>query len=86
MKTLKSHENISITSKKGKEILKFDDIEIEKISFTAIKVLFFKKDVYIEKVLVSKKISYGEKKNVSTLLFTCIVVMKLSHYIKYFLK
>ena len=27
----------------GNEILTFDDIEIEKIDFTAIKVLFFKK-------------------------------------------
>ena len=30
MKTLKSHENISITYKIGEEILAFDDIEIEK--------------------------------------------------------
>ena len=40
----------------GKEVLTFDDIEIEKINITVIKVL------YIEKVLVSNKISFDEKK------------------------
>ena len=45
----------------GKEILMFRDIEIEKINFTAIRLLFFVKDVDIEKVLVSDKISFGEK-------------------------
>ena len=45
-----------------KETLTFGDIKIEKKFFTAIKVLFFKKDVDIEKVLVSNKISSGEKK------------------------
>ena len=45
----------------GKEILAFDDIEIEENTFTTIKVLFFKKDVDIEKVLVSNNISSGEK-------------------------
>ena len=45
----------------GKEILTFGDIEVEKNKFYNIKVLFFK-DVDIEKVLVSKKISSGEKK------------------------
>ena len=34
-----------------------------KINFTTIKVLFLKKDVDIEKVLVSNKISFGEKNN-----------------------
>ena len=47
--------------KMGKEILMFRDIEIEKINFTAIRLLFFVKDVDIEKVLVSDKISFGEK-------------------------
>ena len=45
----------------GKEILTFGDVEVEKNKFYHIKVLFFK-DVDIEKVLVSKKISSGEKK------------------------
>ena len=40
-----------------KEILKFCDIKIEKIPFTAIGL----KDVDIEKVLVSNNISFGEK-------------------------
>ena len=40
----------------GKEVLTFDDIEIEKINITVIKVL------YTEKVLVSNKISFDEKK------------------------
>ena len=44
----------------GKEILTFGDIEIEKKN-TAIKVLYLE-DVDIEKVLVSNKISSGEKK------------------------
>ena len=34
---------------------------LDKINFTTIKILFFKKDVDNEKVLVSKKISFGEK-------------------------
>ena len=46
----------------GKENLTFDNIEIEKNFFTAKKVLFLE-DVDTEKVLVSKKISSGEKKN-----------------------
>ena len=45
----------------GKEILPFEDIEIEKNFFTAIRLLFFLGDVDIEKVLVSNRISFGEK-------------------------
>ena len=47
----------------GKETLTFGDIEIEKKKkkFTAIKILFLKKDVDIEKVLLSNKISSSEK-------------------------
>ena len=45
----------------GKEILPFEDIEIEKIFFTAIRLLFFLGDVDIEKLLVSNRISFGEK-------------------------
>ena len=45
----------------GKEILTFGDIEIEKIIFTVIKVLFFLEDVDPEKVLVSNKIFPCEK-------------------------
>ena len=56
----------------------FRDIGIEKkINFTAIRLLFFKKNVDIEEVLVSEKIYFGEK----TLLVTCIMMIKLSYYI-----
>ena len=48
-----------------KEILTFRDIEIEK-KITA-------------KVLVSNKISFGEK-TMNTLLVTYIMIIKLSHY------
>ena len=44
----------------GKEILTFADIEIEKKSYHN-KTLASLRDVAIEKVLVSKKISFGEK-------------------------
>ena len=44
----------------GKEISSFGNIEIEK-KFTAIKS-YFLKDLYIEKVLVSKRVSFDEKK------------------------
>ena len=56
------HKNSLLEIKMGDEILTFGDIEIEKINFTAIKALFFKKDVNIKKVLVSKKILSGDKK------------------------
>ena len=46
----------------GKEILTFRDIEIEKNKFYRNKISIFLKDVDIEKVLVSNKISFGEKK------------------------
>ena len=45
----------------GKEILTFGNIEIEKSKFYRSKTPIFLKDVDIEKVLVSNKISFGEK-------------------------
>ena len=45
----------------GNEILTFGDIEIEKNKFYRHKSPIFLKDVDIEKVLVSNKISFGEK-------------------------
>ena len=45
----------------GKEILTFGNIEIEKNKFYRRKTPIFLKDVGIEKVLVSNKISFGEK-------------------------
>ena len=44
-----------------KEILTFGDIEIEKNKFYCNNTLIFLKDVDIEKMLVSNKISFGEK-------------------------
>ena len=37
-------------------------LKLKIINFTVIKVLFFKKDIDIEEILVSSKISSGEKK------------------------
>ena len=45
----------------GKEILAFGEIEIEKNKFCRHKGPTFLKDVDIEKVLLSNKISSGEK-------------------------
>ena len=44
----------------GKEILTFGNFDIEKNEFYRPKTIFLK-DVDIEKVLVSNKISFGEK-------------------------
>ena len=46
----------------GKEILTFGDIEIENNKFYRNKTPIFLKDADIEKVLVSNKIYFGEKK------------------------
>ena len=45
----------------GKEILTFGDIEIKKSKFYSNKAPIFLKDVDIEKVLESNKISFGGK-------------------------
>ena len=45
----------------GKEILTFDNIDIEKNKFYRHKTAIFSEDVDIEKVLVSNKIYFGEK-------------------------
>ena len=54
------YENLFSNIKMGKEILTFGDIEIKK--FENFKSLFFSKDVDFEDILVSNKISSGEKK------------------------
>ena len=46
----------------GKEILMFSNTEIEKNKFYHHKTLIFLEDGDIEKVLVSNKTSFGEKK------------------------
>ena len=61
----------------GKEILTFGNIEIGKIKFYHNKIPIFWGDVDIEKTLLSNGISFGE----STLLVTCIKVIKLNHLI-----
>ena len=45
----------------GKEILTSSDIEIEKDKFYHLKSAIFLGDIDIEKVIVSNKISFGEK-------------------------
>ena len=63
-----------------KEIKTFTDFEIEKKKKKKKerknyrnKILFFSKDIHIEKVLVSKKIYFGEKNyKINTSLVTCI--------------
>ena len=65
----------------GKEILTFGDIELAKkkeFYYNASPVPL--KDIHIEKILVSKKISSGEK-TINTLLVTCLMITKLNHYI-----
>ena len=64
----------------GKEILMLGDIEIEKNKFFSHKSPILLKDVDIKKVLVSKNVSSGEK-TLSTLLVTCMMIVKLNHYI-----
>ena len=56
----------------SKEIFTFSNIEIEKNKFYRHKTPTFLGDVDTEKVLVSNKISFGEK-TISTLLVTCIM-------------
>ena len=63
----------------SKETLTFGDIQIENNKFYRYKTPILLVDLDIEKVLVSNKISFGEKKTISTLLVTCIMIIKLSH-------
>ena len=60
-----------------KELLTFDDIEIDKNKFYHYKSPVPLRDLDIEKVLVSNKISFGEK-NINTLLVTSLLIIKLS--------
>ena len=67
----------------GKEILTLGNIQIEKKKtnkFYHHKTPILLEDVETGKVLVSDKISFS-KKNVSTLLVTCTIIIKLSHCI-----
>ena len=65
-------------------MLKFEDAEINENKFYHHKTPIFPiflRDVDIEKVLVSNKRFPLVKKTISTLLVTCIMIIKLSHYI-----
>ena len=54
---------------------------MENVAFTATKVLFFLEDVDIKNKLLSKKMSSGQKNyRYFTLLVTCMMIIKLSHY------
>ena len=64
----------------SKEILKFVDIGTEKNKFYHHKTPILLRDVDIEEVLVSNKIPLREK-TINTLLVTCTIIIKLSHYI-----
>ena len=63
----------------GMETLTFGKIEIEKKKIYHQKLILFLGDVDTKKVLVSNKISFG-KRNINTLLVTCTIIIKLSHY------
>ena len=67
----------------GKEFSNFVKTEVEKNKLYHHKTLIFLKDVDIEKLLISSKISLGRK---STLLVTCLIIIKLIHYKKCFQK
>ena len=67
----------------GKEILTFGNIEIMKNKFYINTIPVLLRDVDMEKVIVSNKVSFGEK-TINTLLVTCIMILKLSHCIKCF--
>ena len=52
----------------------------QKILFYSYKRPIFQIHLHIEKVLVSNKIFLREKKTINTLLVTCIMIIKLSHF------
>ena len=59
----------------GKEVLTFGDIDIEKDNFYCHRSPTFLKNIDIDEVLVSEKISSVEK-TISTLLVTSIMIIK----------
>ena len=58
----------------GNETLTFGNIKIEKNRFYCHKSLILLGDVDIEKLLASKKSSFGAK-TISTLLVTCTIII-----------
>ena len=84
------HKNLLSYLKMGKEILTFGNIEIKKNKFYHNKSIFFK-DEDIEKILVSNKISFGEKNYTYFIGYLCndgevkplnIMLPKTSTYVK----
>ena len=67
----------------GKEIIKFDDIEIEKHKFHRYKSPILLEDVDIRRFRRFRFIRRFllAKKAINALLVTCMMIMKLSHYI-----
>ena len=62
------------------EVITFGDTEIEKQKFYRYKSPIFLEDVNTDNILVPNKISsFG--KNINTLLSSCMMVIKLNHYI-----
>ena len=59
--TLQNIKKLFSYIKMCSEILTSGNLKLRKINFTAIRFLFFLEDADIEKVLVSNKISFGEK-------------------------
>ena len=59
--TLQNIKKLFSYIKMCSEILTSGNLKLRKINFTAITFLFFLEDADIEKVLVSNKISFGEK-------------------------
>ena len=53
------HKKLLSHIKMGKKVLTYGDAEIERNNFYRNKTLKFLKDVNVEKVLVSNKISFG---------------------------
>ena len=62
-----------------KETIRFVDIETKIHELHRCKKSYILEDVDIDKVLVSNKISSYEK-TVNTLLVTCLMIIKLTHY------
>ena len=70
-----------MTYEMGKEILTFGDTEIEENKVYYLKSpIFLKAKLDIEKVLVSLRFLLV-KKTLNTLLVTCIMIIKVNHYI-----
>ena len=68
----------------GKSI-NFDDKKVNKSSFYKNKKIFSLNDIYVNKILVSKKDHMVQKIHLNTSL-DIMMVMLLGHYVYYFLK